>query len=235
MKKQKNCVVVDDEPIARAIVTSYIEQIPNLTIIKQCKDAFEAMEALEEGNADLLFLDINMPKLSGLSMLRTLANPPQVIITTAYPEFAIEGFELSVVDYLLKPFSFERFVQAVRKASKSTLIEKTEEITKKNPDFIFVKADQKLVRVMLDEIQFIEAYGNYIKIHVHGSWIISKQTLTQFEEELPSDTFIRIHKSYIVPLPRIDYLEGNQVLVAGKFLPVGKAHRNILINKLSKS
>lgn len=234
MKRSKNCLIADDEPIARAIIANYIQQMPNLTLVKECKDAFEAMEALEEGNIDLLFLDINMPKLSGLGMLRSLSNAPDVIITTAYPEFALEGFELSVVDYLLKPFSFERFVQAILKTTKVTPPEKGQEMSNKPADFLFVKADQKLVRVFLNDIRFVEAYGNYVKIHLQETKIISKQTLIQFEEELPQQAFVRIHKSYIVPLARIDYLEGNQVAVSGKMLPIGKAYRNMLIERLSK-
>lgn len=234
MKGLKNCVIVDDEPIARAIIANYIQQVPDLTLVKECKDAFEAMEALEEGNVDILFLDINMPKLSGLGMLRSLKNPPDVIITTAYSEFALEGFELSVVDYLLKPFSFERFVQAIRKTSKTIQPVIISETNDKPVDYLFVKADQKLIRVVLNDIQFVEAYGNYVKIHLAKAKIISKQTLTQFEQELPVNAFIRIHKSYVVPFAGIDYLEGNQVAVAGKHLPVGKVYKNILVEKLSK-
>lgn len=232
MKKSKSCVIVDDEPIARAIVANYIEQIPSLHLLKECKDAFEAIDVLEEGNVDLLFLDINMPRLSGLSMLRTLKNPPEVIITSAYAEYALEGFELSVVDYLLKPFSFERFVQAITKTVKASPVEEMESLNNKAPEYIFVKADQKLIKVVIDEIRCIEAYGNYIKIHLAKSYILSKQTLSQFEEELPSQSFIRIHKSYIASLAHIDYAEGNQLAVAGQFYPIGKMYKEALMKRL---
>ena len=173
------CIIADDEPIARQILENYIQEIPNLELIASCKDAFEVMEVLQEKTIDLLFLDINMPKLSGLSLLKTIRQKPAVIITTAYSEYAIEGFELSVTDYLLKPFSLERFLQAVLKVQQNhapiespIIIEKETIATS-----IFVKSDKKIIKLNFNEIDYIEAYGNYIKIYT-DKMILTPQTLS---------------------------------------------------------
>lgn len=224
-----NCIVVDDEPIARDILKTYIEQVPYLTLLASCEDAFEAMRVLNVKDIDLVILDINMPRLTGFEMLHTLKKYPAVIITSAYPEYALEGFELSVTDYLLKPFSFPRFVQATEKVvnkASETPAAKDEDL------FLMVKSDKKLTKVFFDEIGYIEAYGNYIFIYTEQERIMSKQTLTQFEQQLPVSKFARIHKSYIVSLKAIKYLEGNEVSIAGKKLPVGKVYRESLLNKL---
>lgn len=223
-----NCIIVDDEPIARDILKTYIEQVPYLTLVASCEDAFEAMQVLKTKDIDLIILDINMPRLTGFEMLRTLKKYPAVIITSAYPEYALEGFELSVTDYLLKPFSFPRFVQATEK-----VVNKTAETPVKEEDlFLMVKSDKKLTKVFFDEISYIEAYGNYIFIYTGQERVMSKQTLTQFEGQLPASKFARIHKSYIASLKAIKYLEGNEVSIAGKKLPVGKVYRESLLNKL---
>src|SRR5579859_1685048 len=190
-----SCIIVDDEPIARDILKTYIEQVPYLTLVASCEDAFEAMQALKTNEIDLIFLDINMPRLTGFEMLRSLKKYPAVIITSAYPEHALEGFELSVTDYLLKPFLFPRFVQATEKVFNRTGEAAT--FTKEEDLFIMVKSDKKLTKVFFDEISYVEAYGNYIFIYTGRERIMSKQTLTQFEQQLPAARFTRIHKSYI--------------------------------------
>ena len=225
-----NCIIVDDEPIARDILKKYIEQVPYLTLAASCEDAFEAMQVLNKQDIDLIILDINMPRLTGFEMLRSLKKYPAVIITSAYPEYALEGFELSVTDYLLKPFSFPRFVQAtekvVNKTSEMRAVVKDEEL------FLMVKSDKKLTKVFFDEISYVEAYGNYIFIYTGQERVMSKQTLTQFEQQLPSSKFTRIHKSYIASLKAIKYLEGNEVFMGNKKLPVGKVYREQLLQKL---
>jgi len=225
-----NCIIVDDEPIARDILKNYIEQVPYLTLIASCEDAFEAMRILNAGDIDLIILDINMPRLTGFEMLRTLKKYPAVIITSAYPEYALEGFELSVTDYLLKPFSFPRFVQATEKVVHKT--SETAPAIKEDDLFLMVKSDKKLTKVFFDEISYIEAYGNYIFIYTGQERVMSKQTLTQFESQLPATRFARIHKSYIASLKAIKYLEGNEIAIAGKKLPVGKVYRDGLMHKL---
>ena len=228
---EKKCIVVDDEPIARDIVISYINQVPNLHLVGSCADAFEALEMIKEKEIDIIFLDINMPRLSGFSMLRTLQNKPDIIVTTAYSEYAVEGFELSVTDYLLKPFSFERFVQAVEKTKKINPEPQLSENSTPEDivNFISVKAEKKTFRIDINEITHIESLGNYITIHTSQNKITSKQTLTQFLELLPKDKFIRIHKSFIVSLESIQYIEGNKAFVENKYIPIGKAFKESLL------
>lgn len=229
------CLVVDDEPIARDIVMGYISQVPYLKLAGSCKDAFDAMEIVKEKNIDLVFLDINMPRLSGMSMLRTLKTTPDVIITTAYSEYALEGFELSVTDYLLKPFSFERFVQAtekvVKKRHEPTAISN---IPVETVNYIFVKSDKKQIKIDINEIRFVESYGNYINIYSNSNEkVTTKQTLTDFEKQLPPTAFIRIHKSYIVACHYIKYVEGNYLSIGDKQLPIGRVFRDNLLKTFS--
>jgi len=225
-----NCIIVDDEPIARELLKTYVEQIPYLHLAASCENAFEAMQILNREEVGVVILDINMPRLTGLDMLRTLKTYPAVIITSAHAEYALEGFELSVTDYLLKPFSFARFVQATEKAvnqaGKIPATAKEEEL------FLMVKTDKKLTKVFFDSISYVEAYGNYIYIFTAQERIMSKQTLTQFEQQLPASKFARIHKSFIASLKAIQYLEGNEVSIANKKLPIGKVYRDNLLSKL---
>jgi len=228
-----NCIIVDDEPIARDILKTYIEQVPYLTLIASCEDAFEAMQVLNRKEIDLIILDINMPRLTGFEMLRSLKKHAAVIITSAYPEYALEGFELSVTDYLLKPFSFPRFVQATEKVVNMNQDSAVAERAAYDEDFLMVKSDKKLTKIFLEEIEYVEAYGNYIFIYRNsGDRIMSKQTLTQFEEQLPAHKFVRIHKSYLLSLKAVKYLEGNEVALANRKLPVGKVYRENLMKVL---
>ena len=229
-----NCIIVDDEPIARDILRTYIAQVPYLNLVGECSDAFEAMQLLNRQPVDLVVLDINMPRLSGLDMLRTLKKYPAIIITSAYSDYALEGFELSVTDYLLKPFSFPRFVQATEKVHQ--LRQTSDQPTPMasaapKEDFIMVKADKKLTKVFFNELPHVEAYGNYIFIYTGPNRIMSKQTLTQFEEQLPAAQFLRIHKSYIVSLKAVKFLEGNELSIGAKKLPVGKVYRENLLRR----
>ncbi|WP_083227737.1 LytTR family DNA-binding domain-containing protein [Mucilaginibacter sp. PPCGB 2223] len=228
-----NCIIVDDEPIARDILKTYTEQIPYLKLIACCEDAFEAMQVLNRKEVDLIILDINMPRLTGFEMLRSLKNYPAVIITSAYPEYAIEGFELSVTDYLLKPFSFPRFVQATEKVMNRNQDSAATDKMVYDEGFLMVKSDKKLTKIFLEEIEYVEAYGNYIFIYRNnGDRVMSKQTLIQFEEQLPANKFIRIHKSYLLSLKAVKYLEGNEVALANRKLPVGKVYRENLMKSL---
>ena len=227
------CIIADDEPIARQILENYIEALPNLKIVASCKNAFEVLEVLQETTIDILFLDINMPKLSGLSLLKTMQQKPNVIITTAYPEYAIEGFELAVTDYLLKPFSLERFLQAVNKVSKNlkedtktVLFDKEEVATS-----VFVKSDKKLIKINFDEINHIEAYGNYIKIFT-DKMILTPQTLSDFLNKLP-ESFLRIHKSFIINFNELKLIDGNQIVLQNDTkLPIGKSYRKEVLDRI---
>ena len=227
------CLIVDDEPIARQILEKYISEVPNLVLSGTCKNAFEAMDFLQKNKVDIVFLDINMPKLSGLNLLRTMNVTPDVIITSAYSEYAIEGFELSVIDYLLKPISFERFLQATMKvkpvASQGPPPPQKETAA---VDFLFVKNEKKLVKISFNEINYIEAYGNYIKIYT-DQMLLVPQTLSEFSKKLPSH-YMRIHKSYIINFNQVKLIEGNQMLLKGSTkLPIGKSFKKDVLDRIN--
>ncbi len=229
------CIIIDDEPIARQILEGYIAELPNMKLIGTCANAFEAVEFVQNNAVDLMFLDIHMPKLSGLNMLRAMQRPPKVILTTAYAEYALEGFELSVVDYLLKPFSFERFLKATLKIkSDKNKTSTTDALTSILPSSIFVKSDKKLIKLPFNEISHVEAYGNYIKIYT-GKTILVSQTLSSFCELLPNQ-FLRIHKSYILNFDQLKSVEGNQImLLDGNMLPIGKSYRSHVLSRINKT
>jgi DNA-binding LytR/AlgR family response regulator len=234
--KELRCIIADDEPIARQILEGYINDIPNLELIASCKNAFEVMEVMAQESIDVLFLDINMPKLSGLSLLKTLQQKPKVIITTAYPEYAVEGFELDVTDYLLKPFSLERFLQAVLKVRKAMLesIHNTEGAKEEIAQTIFIKSDKKILKLDFDEIHHVEAYGNYIKIHTEHM-ILTSQTLSEFHEKLPK-RFLRVHKSHLVNFGHLKLIDGNQIVLQnGTKLTIGKSYRKDVMNYIESS
>ncbi|HNW72669.1 MAG: LytTR family DNA-binding domain-containing protein [Bacteroidales bacterium] len=225
------CLIIDDEPLAQRVIERYAENLSYLQIVKKCNSAIEAIEVLHHEGVDLIFLDINMPKLTGIDFLRTLKNPPLVIITTAYAEYAIQGYELDVVDYLMKPFAFERFYKAVQKAEeilKARDIQHFEnrEVEKTDEDFIFVKSSKKTFKINLSDILYIEALGDYVKIHTTDKMIVSYQSLKNIETLLPPKQFPRIHKSFIIALSRIDLIEGNQVKIRDRMLPVGTNFKN---------
>lgn len=231
--KTLKCIIADDEPIARQILESYISEMPYLELTASCKNAFEVLDVLQKESIDLLFLDINMPKLSGLSMLRTLQHRPEVIITTAYPEYAIEGFELSVTDYLLKPFSLERFLQAVMKVQQKEPLQIESHVieTQESAKSIFVKSDKKLLKIVTDDISYIEAYGNYVKIYT-SEMILTPQTLSDIIEALPSQ-FLRIHKSFAINFNKLKLIDGNQIVLDTETkLPIGKSFRKDLLDKI---
>lgn len=228
------CLIADDEPIARQILESYINDTPQLALVCSCKNAFEVMEELPKQPVDILFLDINMPKLSGLSLLKTMQSRPNVIITTAYPEYAVEGFELTVTDYLLKPFSLERFLQAVMKVQQEPSKEgAVYSATEPEVKSLFVKSDKKLIKLNLDAVTHIEAYGNYIKIFA-DKMILTPQTLSDFLEKLP-DNFLRVHKSFVINFNALKQIEGNQLLLQNDMkLPIGKSYRKAVLEKAER-
>ena len=233
------CLIVDDEPLAQRVIERYAEDIPFLDIVQKCSSAVEAIDVLHNLDVDLIFLDINMPRLTGMDFLKTLKNPPLVIITTAYAEFAIQGYELDVVDYLMKPFSFERFYKAIQKAEellkgKDQRQFENKEADKQDDTFIFIKSSKKTYKVNLEDILYIEALGDYVKIYTNEKMIISYQSLKNIETLLPSTAFPRIHKSFIIALSRIDLIEGNHVKIKDRLIPIGTNFKNE-IEKLIKS
>jgi len=227
------CLIIDDEPLAHKVIGKYAGDLPHLEVVGSAYSAMEAMGMLGQQQVDLIFLDINMPRIQGLDFLRTLPNPPMCIITTAYKEFALEGYELKVIDYLLKPIAFERFFQAVNRAieqkqlmEKPTAVSTQETVTKNEDPTLFLKEDRKVHQVKVKDIDYLESYGSYVKVHVAGQTIITLERLSNFEEKLKVHHFIRVHKSYLVPVDRIELIEGNELIVSGKKLPIGAVYRH---------
>ena len=227
------CLVVDDEELARKLLENFIARMPNLQLAGQCKDPMEAIQFLQEHSVDIIFLDIQMPGLTGIEFLRTLKQKPIVIFTTAYPEYAVEGYSLDVIDYLLKPFSFERFVQAVNKASEFlTLKSARNESPTNSKDFILVKSEHKIHRIKYDDINYIQSMREYVAYYTPSGRILSLNSLKNLEAELPPSRFIRIHKSYMVAIEKVDTLEGNMVHVGKDKLPIGASYREVVLGKI---
>ena len=228
-------IIVDDEPIAHRIIEGYCNDLPHLKLKKHCYDALEAMQFLSTQEVDLMFLDLNMPKLKGFDFLRTLSNPPKIIVTTAYGEFALEGFELNVADYLLKPFSFERFLKAINNAfSEKSSPKKEVQVQRKEPskNQIFLKGDKKYHQISIDDILFIEAYGNYTKVYLPDQMIVTHSTISFFEMELSSNQFLRVHKSFIVNIPKIETIEGNRIIIENHKIPIGQTYKKVVFRLL---
>jgi DNA-binding LytR/AlgR family response regulator len=224
------CLIVDDEPLAHRVILEYVKEVDYLEVVGQCFSATEALSILNREPIDLVFLDIQMPKLKGLDMLRAMIDPPLVIVTTAYEEYAVEGFELNVCDYLLKPFRLERFLKATQRAlrlsKKRAPVTSTPQKAPVAPEKLFIKSDKRLVQVILEEIVLLESYGNYVKVWTGTDYLLTPGTLTQFQEELTPGPFFRIHKSFIIQRRHIDYVEGHVVRMRnGRELPVGKGQR----------
>lgn len=233
-----NCLVVDDEPIAQQILENYIAQVETLRLVAKCSNAIEALQTLHQEKIDILFLDIKMPSLSGLDMLKTLSVPPYTILTTAYSEFGAESYEYNISDYLLKPFSFERFLKAINKilTQKNYFIhDPKQEETSEQIDFLFFKADKKIHKLYIKDIVFFEGSGNYVKIHTTDkSPLMILEKLTDLEEKLPKTIFLRVHKSYIVNIAHILMIEGNIVKVHQKEIPVSITYKPALEKLLNK-
>ncbi|MEO6189996.1 MAG: LytTR family DNA-binding domain-containing protein [Saprospiraceae bacterium] len=229
-------IIIDDEPLALEILESYINQIPELELVAKCNTAMEANSLILNEQIDLMFLDIEMPMLRGTDFLRSIKNPPAVIFTTAYPEFAVQGFELNALDYLLKPISFDRFIKAVNKYT--SLSSPPKSMNTVNNDFIFVKADKKLIKINFDEIIFIEGLKDYIIIHTPISRIVTLQTMKSLDEKLPRDLFIRAHRSFIVNLDKINSIQGSSIEVSVKgqikTIPIGSIYKDEIEAIVSK-
>lgn len=224
------CIAVDDEPLALEKIASFIERMPTLKLEATFDRPVEALAYLSSHKVDMLFLDIQMEKMTGLDLLAALPNHPQVILTTAYSEYALKGYEFEVTDYLLKPYSFERFTQAVNKAMKR--ISEKISVVETTPDFIFVKSDYRLVKVMLSDILYIEGMRDYRCIHTLTGKILTDQTFGSFEEQLPTSQFSRIHKSFMVSLSKIESIEKHRVKIGKELLPVSESYREPFYKKI---
>jgi len=228
------CLVVDDEPLAREGLINYIEQLDYLQLVGEAKDPVEASNIISQQEVDVLFLDIQMPKITGLDYLRSLSNPPTVIITTAYPSYALEGFELSVLDYLVKPITFARFMQSTEKAKNKFAQAEGAAKDQNKQDHFFIKVDSKYEKIFYDEILFIEAMQNYIKIVSAEGHHLSLLSMKALLKELPESQFIQVHKSYIVNIDGIRTIDGNQLLIEDRKIPISRGLKTELIPKLMK-
>lgn len=236
-----NTIIVDDEPLALDVLETYIEKIPELNLVARCNNAFEANEALKKNDVDLMFLDIQMPQLTGIDFLKSLIDPPAVVFTTAYSNYAIEGFEVNAVDYLLKPISLERFMKAANKAIEQIELRRRENAHQLEmndaEEFTFVKADKKFVKVKYSEVLYIEGLKDYVIIRTEKGRVITLQTMKSLEEKLPSKYFRRIHRSYIVNIDKVEAIMGNAVEIIEKgnpkHLPIGKNYRDDFLNIIS--
>ena len=236
MSKEISCIIVDDEPVARDILISFIDKIPNLNLIKSCKNALEAFEVMNTQKIDLFFLDINMPEVSGLSLAKMIGKDAKVIFTTAYREYAVEGFDLKAVDYLLKPIAIERFLEAVNTYFETLkigdrVVEKEKEI---ESNFFFVRSERKMVKINFDAILYIESLSDYIKIHQVNKTIVTRETITNIEAKLPQSQFLRIHRSYIVAIKSIESYTSEFIEIKNKALPISRTYKESILKKMEK-
>ena len=237
MSDKVTCMIVDDEPMAREIISSFVGKIHNLELVATCKNVSEAFSVLQKESIQLIFLDINMPEISGLSLAKSIQHKSQVIFTTAYREYAIEGFDLQAVDYLLKPISFDRFLKAVQKyfdlhASKEII--KQEIVSEAKETSIFVRSDRKMVKVRFKEIKYVESLSDYVKIFTDKETIITRETISNIESKLPSNEFLRTHRSYIVSMPKIDSFTNELVELKKKAIPISRSYKENVLQKLTR-
>ncbi len=230
------CLIVDDEQLARKLLEEFVSKIPNLVIKGMCKNPLEAMEILRKESIDIMFLDIQMPELTGVEFIKTLQNKPAIIFTTAYSEYALEGYQLDVIDYLVKPFPLSRLIKAVNKAIDFIDLKKAaslgEKVNTKDSNHILLHADHKIYKVKLDEILYIEGLKEYVSYFTKEKRIIVLQSLKAIEDSLPADRFIRVHRSYIVPIDRIKTLDGNQVQIGDKLIPIGRSYKDEVLRRV---
>lgn len=239
-----NVLIVDDEPLALDVLETYISQMPELKLVRRVTNALEANEVLKSEPVDLMFIDIQMPQMTGIDFVKTLSDPPMVVFTTAFPNYAIQGFDLNALDYLLKPISLERFMKAVNRALEHHEIMQRDSnsspiVPVGNADFFFVKADKKLVKINFKDIIYIEGLKDYVIIRLENARVITLQTMKSLEDRLPSNKFRRIHRSFIVAMDKIVAIDGSLVEVMEKdkpkALPIGKNYRDELLELIEKN
>ena len=230
------CIIIDDEPLARKGIAEYVQDVDLLELVGEFDNPLKATRLLAEQQVDLVFLDIQMPKISGIEFLKSLQRPPLVIFTTAYPQYAVDGFELNAVDYLLKPFSFDRFLKAVMKANAIiTGKAKTEPVNlATSDDHFFIKTDNRLLKIKFDEIAFVEALQNYIAIHTADKKYITYLTFKALEDSLPGEHFLKVHKSYIVSIAKITSISGNEICIGQYHIPISRSLKDEVMDRLLK-
>lgn len=234
-----NCVIVDDEPLAREVVRRFIERVPALHLTAECSNAIQAIPVLQEKEVHVLFVDIQMPEILGTEFIKILKNPPMIIITTAYPQYALEGYELDVVDYLLKPIQFERFLKAINKIfqlkgiSSPSSHQPSEKNEPKQDSHLYFRMDRKMVKVMINDIIYIEGMKNYIKVVTEKGTIITKNSMSAVEAMLPEDKFLRVHRSYIILKSKIRSFSNEMIGIGNVEIPIGKLFKNEVMKSLS--
>ena len=234
MLKRFRCLVVDDEPLAIDVIENYLQRMDNVET-RRCENAIQAFRLLKDEEFDLIFLDIEMPLLTGLDLLGTIKNPPPVIITTAYRDYAVEGFEFVVLDYLVKPISFSRFMKAFERVIKYAAAEKAiENNVPGENEYLFLKVDRKFVKIMVSDILYMESLKDYIRVTTKSSSLISYNTLTAITEKLPPDKFMRIHRSFTIAIDKVNVIEGNCIEIGGKLIPISREHRQEVLKRICK-
>jgi DNA-binding LytR/AlgR family response regulator len=230
------CIIIEDEPLAAEILADYISQVPFLELAGTCSDAIQAMQVLSDEKIELIFLDIHLPKLKGIDFIKTLDNPPKIIITTAYQDYALQGFEMNVVDYLLKPIEFTRFLSAVNKASLPKVANATVETTSIEIEraYLFFNVGKKRVKIFLDEILYIESLKEYVKIVSQKKSILTKLQLSETEELLKNRNFLRVHRSFIVAKNKIDAFSATDIEIAGVMIPIGRSYKDQVYSELER-
>lgn len=235
MTNNIRCIIVDDEPMAREILESHLSKIDTIKVVSSCKSAIEAFNVISTETVDLIFLDINMPEISGLSFAKSINKNIKIIFTTAYREYAVDGFDLQAVDYLLKPISFERLLQGVNKYfNESTPVAQKEnkEIVSEKSDSVFVRSERKMIKINFSEILFIESLSDYIKIHVQDKSVVTRETISNIEAKLPQQDFLRVHRSYIVALKAIDSFTAELVEIGRKQIPISRSYKESVLERL---
>jgi len=236
MSMKVKCMIVDDEPVARDIISSFVTKIHNLELVATCKNVSEAFTVLQNNSIQLIFLDINMPEISGLSLAKSIQHKSQVIFTTAYREYALEGFDLQAIDYLLKPISFDRFLKAVQNyfdLNVSKEINRQEIVSEAKETYIFVRSDRKMVKVRFKEINYIESLSDYVKIFTDKETIITRETISNIESKLPSKEFLRTHRSYIVSINKINSFTNEFIELYKKAIPISRSYKENVLQKLA--
>jgi DNA-binding LytR/AlgR family response regulator len=235
MCKNRSCIIVDDEVVARDIIATHVSKIDNITVVAQCKNAIEAFNFISHNKVDLVFLDINMPEISGIAFAKSINKDIKVIFTTAYRDYAVEGFDLQAVDYLLKPIDFNRLLKAVNRYFEATSTSE-QEIAKETEigDFIFVRSDRRMLKVDFHSIIYIESFSDYIKIHLKNSVIVTRETISAIEAKLPKKQFLRIHRSYIIAILKIQSFTNEYITINGLELTISRSYKKDVLKHLEK-
>jgi DNA-binding LytR/AlgR family response regulator len=235
MSKTIQCLIIDDEPMAREILENHLKKIDSVQVVSTCKNAIDAFNAISANKIDVIFLDINMPEISGLSFAKSINKKIKIIFTTAYREYAVDGFDLQAVDYLLKPISFDRLYQSINKYIDECIptdLPKDDQIKIEQSDFIFVRSDRKMIKVNFSEICYIESLGDYIKIVLDTKNIITRETISSMEAKLPKKIFLRTHRSYLISIPQITSFTNEYIEINKKAIPISRSYKSSVLNRL---